>query len=510
MNDMILNRKQSVFLFLGLVIIYVLAWCMQSQLLIKGDVSWLMHLSRELIRGDGYHGNILEINPPLTIFIYTPEIIFTRYFAVSHIIGIRIVMFVYATFSLFLCYRLLRLILHKEDTMLFLCVIWVLSFVDLILPVTEFGQRECVMFYFSVPYFLLITARLEKKSIPRGNALLIGMVSGIGFLVKPFFILSFLLAESYAILFSRNRLAVFRAEVIAVILFMLFYLAATWIFFPYYFTHIIPMASHFYYQDVGHGYLGLIAFQLVLIVLMTYFFYFLAFKKNPYRTLTTVLLFAFTGCFLAYIIQKMPWYYHILPALSFSVFIDTFLLFVFLRSSDFEKWIQYSIVSLACVFFILFVANLFHIGVRQKKLTKPLVQYIHQHAFHQPVYFLSAYAAYMISIFEEAGAFPASRLTYLGWLRNAYKTGYVQHWTDREKAMNLYFAGILADDLNHKKPRLIFVDQNCIQQEGDRCQRVPYVMILSMNPVFRAAWKPYHLIDTLHEKNAYDYDVYAR
>lgn len=510
MNSMILSRKQFMILFSGLIIIYVLAWCMQSELLIKGDVSWLMHLSRELMRGDGYHGNILEINPPLTIFIYTPEIFFTHYCHVSHIIGIRIVMFAYATCSLFLCYRLLPIILHEKEAVLFLSIMWVLSFIDLILPATEFGQRECVMFYCTMPYFLLLTVRLEKKSIAKYSAFLIGVVAGIGFLVKPFFVLSFLLVEFYAVVFSKNRLAIFRSEVIAVILFIFSYLAATWIFFPYYFTHIIPMASRFYYQDLGHGYLGLFAFQLVVIVLMTYVFYFLALKKNPYRTLTTVLLFAFTGCFLAYVIQKMPWYYHFLPTLSLAVLIDTILLFVFVRFSHFDTWIKYSIVSLVCLFFMLYVTNLFYIGVREKKLTKPLIQYIHEHAFHQPVYFLSAYAAYMISVFEEASAIPASRLTYLGWLRKAYKAQYVQHWTDRERAMNLHFSGVLADDLNRKKPKFIFVDRYCIQQEDDHCQRIPYVTILSMSPAFRAAWKHYHLIDTLHEKNAYDYDVYAR
>ena len=54
------------------------------------------------------------------------------------------------------------------------------------------------------------------------------------------------------------------------------------------------------------------------------------------------------------------------------------------------------------------------------------------------------------------------------------------------------------------------MDQYCIQKIGDRCQRVPYLALLSINPAFRVAWEHYHLIDKLYEKNAYDYDVYAR
>ena len=220
-----LNKSQKG-IFLGfLFCFYFLAWMMQSQLLLKGDVSWQMHLSRSILAGGNYVKDFFEINPPLSIYLYMPAVILQKACGLSAIESARIYIFLLATLSLIICYGLAKKIFLKNDYLVSLIFLFSLFFVYLILPASEFGQRECLLLYLTMPYFLLISLRLTHKTISSVYAVGIGVLAGIGFAIKPFFLLTFVLVELYFLLQKtkdwKSLLNLLRPEIFSIISFFL-------------------------------------------------------------------------------------------------------------------------------------------------------------------------------------------------------------------------------------------------------------------------------------------------
>ncbi len=509
---MILSRIQKITCFFIFLVIYVLAWKIQSQFLIKGDVSEQMHLARIVLRGGNYVNNFFEINPPLSIFLYMPEILIGKLFLVSHIIGVRIYMFFLASGSLWICAVLIKKLFQKKDSWIAMIFLLCLSAIYLILPLGEFGQRENILIIFTMPYFLLVACRLENKCIHVFLAILIGVLSALGFSLKPFFFIPFVLVESYAI-FSTKKFFTVRPENVVIFFFLLFYMALIFIFFNPYLTIVIPWAMKFYYQKMFTSWTELLFSSLVLFSLCSVIVYYLQYKKNAYHVLNTILIFALIGFFLSYLIQRLPWYYHFLPVFSIALLLDVYLFCIFMQRAWFSVWKQMVISMIAIVFFsfpVLYISRVYESDVFQKKVLTSMIHYLHAREFHRPVYFFSAYTAYMVSVFEEAGSYPASRLQCLMWLRGDFGKNYIQKMTPREIRINQFFSRLLAIDLSRNKPDLIWVDTQPYTINGHHNQRVEYLRILKQNKQFRSAWKSYHYLKTMQKKGEYQFAIYQR
>src|SRR3990167_3346116 len=105
-----MTRKNSIF-WLGFISIYLLAFLLQTQLLLNWDVSWLMLTTKKLLSGGHYGKDFFEINPPMILYLYIPPVLISKFFLISRIFALRIYIFLLTSISLLLCYPLLKKIL---------------------------------------------------------------------------------------------------------------------------------------------------------------------------------------------------------------------------------------------------------------------------------------------------------------------------------------------------------------------------------------------------------------
>ena len=357
--------------------IYFAAWMIQSTILLNHDVSWLMQASKRMFEGGSYTQDFFELNPPMILYIYIPVVYLVKLLSISTIIALRIWIFFLASCSLFMCYFFLR-----TNTWLLLCI----ATTFLILPIYEFGQRESILLILMMPYLLLISHRLEAGAIGAFYAFGIGLFSGFGFALKPYFLLTPILLELYV--FSRNKsnYSCKRPELIALMLVLLTYMLSVIVFHRDYLTLVVPLVSNFYYASLHFSwgdifgvfpiiYIGLVALCYLVEcqndqdkplnlekavesttrayctnssrlfddfsphrmgdtasvknhqkVWKTQHSRHSRYDPTAFSRLKTVLFIGVISLFVVYLIGRAPWYYHALPTYSLSVILMALLL----------------------------------------------------------------------------------------------------------------------------------------------------------------------------------------
>ena len=518
---MIFSRSQQYLLFSGVLIIILLSWVLQSTFLLKSDDLWQMNLAQYVLNGKHYGNDFIEINPPLSIFMYMPAVIISKFFLISRIVSFKIVMTCYALISIALCFYFLMKIFRSEDRIMAFFLILLLPFIFLILPLYEFGQRENLLVIFAMPYFLLVVCRLQNSSINLNLQLFSGVMAALGFALKPFFLIAFVLVECYTVFNlykvdeeKKGRLlrAIFRAETICIVFFIFFYGLAIYVFFEQYLYVVVPIAAHFYYQSLAEPWTSLIFDYVFCFCLLIMGFQFIHYKKNNHKALIKILTLTLIGFLMSYLIQRMRWYYHFLPAFSIALFLFTFqMMHWFSVLSKNKKSIL--IACVVCQAILLLPNALVFLTTRMAEQIKldaySVISYLHLNAFHKPVYFISSAQTGLISDFEEADAYFSGSIEVDFWMRDFYKKNFFQNMTLQQKKDSDFLSEMVARDIDQQKPLLVLVDKYCIV---DNVHFGPFdpLYFLNKNKAFYLAWHSYRYLTTLKKDNVYDYDVYAR
>ena len=208
---------------LSLTAAIVLAVALRAPL--KDDLAWLLRVARELLEGRQLYADIVEINPPLILWIMAVPAGLARSIGGSpELFAILI-----SAAAVLACggwtARLLRgygdLFDHPA------AVFAVLGIALLVLPGAELGQREHFIAGFALPYLVLCARRQCGCSPAMGQAILAGLLAGAAVGMKPYYLLAFAPVEILAVV-AGVRLR--RAEVIAAAAFLLAYGASLVVF----------------------------------------------------------------------------------------------------------------------------------------------------------------------------------------------------------------------------------------------------------------------------------------
>ncbi|HSW71231.1 MAG TPA: hypothetical protein VLH77_04555, partial [Gammaproteobacteria bacterium] len=309
-------------LSMGLVIvIYCFAGFLQAQLFLNWDVNWLMLAAQRLLQGGNYAQNFFETNPPLILYLYMPPLWASKFFSISQGMALCLYVFFAASISLSGCYLLLQRIFLDEKNSVFLTLFFTtLTAVFLLVPLYEFGQRDHLVLIFTLPYLLLVSLRLQNQALRADRACLIGVLAGVGFCIKPQTLFVPLLIELYYSCHKKNVLAWFRVEIVMMLSFAFFYLAALFYFFPDYLYFMVPFASRYYYY-ASMTWRTLLLFNPFLFCLLPFLFCLITPVHKAYVQLNRVLLLALLGFLGSYLAQRHIYYYHLVPAFSLALFL---------------------------------------------------------------------------------------------------------------------------------------------------------------------------------------------
>jgi hypothetical protein len=509
-----LIKKNAVFLCL-LGVIYTLAWFIQDKLFLNWDVATLMQSAKSMMAGGVYVKDFFTPNPPLILYLYMPPILLSQYFSISIAIVFRLYMFALVTGSLFISYPLIKKIFSDQISLARLFTATLVGIL-LIIPLHHLGQRDHLLLIFIMPYLLLVASRLANNKPSVHQAILIGILAGIGFAIKPHFMATFILIELYYAYKKKSLFAWVRAESLAIIGVISLYSIAIVIFYPAYIFSLVPFMLNNYYSLLGTHWDKLILVTPVLFCLIPISLYIIQFRENKYQSLSTILLIALIGFLISYISQQTMLFYHLIPEFSVAI------LLLVLMLTTLASNVRNIFILILSIFVFSIPAGaeyeVYKFGIAYKeRILNKLITFIQTQPSNQSIYVLSILGNYGFPLVNYTHTQYTGRFDCL-WMSMALLQ--IQR-TQGDTALRVYlqqnhdknfFLNMMVEDLKIYKPNLILVDDSKLNNQLNGVDmHFNYLSYFLENSDFKEQWKSYRYLTTLEDNYFHSkLEIYAR
>ncbi|MGH6912619.1 MAG: hypothetical protein ACREH3_02805 [Geminicoccales bacterium] len=449
------------------------------------DVAWYIYTAGVLLDGGRlYEDAFFEMNPPLMVYLTVPGVILARLTGLFPVHAYVLTVFAAIAFSLWLGARVLPV--RSRYAVL---VLWFL--VLAVLPAGGFGQRPHLMVCFALPYLLLVAGRLHSEKAPCGTALAVavGAVAGVGFAIKPYFLLVPAALEVLLLWRTRRRVALVRPETLALGIVVASYAAAIAIFTPGYLTRAVPYALEVY--DAYHTSLRSVltkrqAFLLPLLILV---------HCRTRRALAPaqaavgdVFSVSAAALFVVYLMQMKGWSHHLYPTTAMLAMLSGTIAMA--ASAAFPLRMVVLATGLAFV-----VQAAVTSDIRFPVMDR-LMPYVRQHAEGGSIYFFSSHvrAGFPMTVYadvEWASRFPA--LWLLPGIARSRHAAARDADTELLAEIERFTTDAVIADLSASLPELVFVDVRPRKRwYGDI--DFDFIAHFSADPRFAAVWARYERI----------------
>lgn len=498
------HYKNVVYYIAGIITIACVAYTIQINMFFNPDVASLLYDTKLFLSGGTYVKDFFETNPPMIFILYSPVVLLQQWFLcdIRHILNGYVIFL--ALLSLYLCYQSLNSILENKNDLLKYAILCSLIYGYLILPIYDFGQREHLLLLLIMPYVFYVIFRAQNKSINYNIlfAILIGLMAGIGFSLKPFFLIPLVLIELYLIVKTRNPWAWVRVEAWIVLAIMLFYLVLIRVFHPAYLETMLPLISHWYFLGTKEDWPVILSRPKVLFCFAILIYYFAFYRKTSSHEFIQVLMLALFGFVLAFLIPRSAWNYHVLPAYVFAIVLCVIFFCQGCLIYQNEK-------SNKKLFFLMTIASfMMPMIIHALELDRAIkaVQYKSMIMLFNKIKTLPFHSIYCYSTVTSV-CFPmvtlnnlslAGRFPLLWWVRgmtvveDSAEDMPVKSYLVKEKN---YFSSEIAYDLNHFKPELIVIF--ALEEQFFLPKGYSFSSYFSDNPAYREAWSHYRLLEEM-------------
>lgn len=292
---------------LGALAAAYLAWV--ASIPLNHDTQWYLLSVARWLDGAVMYRDILELNPPLAAVLTAPAVAFAR--ATGAGVAPTFVAYVaaLAAGSLGLTAAVLRARgdLTAPRRRAFLAIA---AAALLVYPLASFGQREQLALILVLPY--LVLAGGERPMWGRA-AIIIGALAGLGFSMKPYFLLVPLLIAIADIRRERRIAAAFTPAHWGLALAVgLYALAVLW-FFPHYLGEMVPLARLTYAAGWDQPFARLLRQPELWVVPLAIMVMRRAGAGRAIDRTSLVLLLAAIAFAAAFLWQHKGWFYHIIP-----------------------------------------------------------------------------------------------------------------------------------------------------------------------------------------------------
>lgn len=294
------------------LLISCLALCSLSVFLfpLNHDASWILDIARQVRSGANLYVDIIELNPPLIVWINIPVSALSDILGTPVGLSFRITTLTLCLISISFSAKTLH---GKIDKNLEWPLLFIACYALIGAAGYDFGQREHLTVILCLPYIAIATLRIQGIHTPKTFDVAAAIFAAIGFLIKPYFLLVPLSVEILVARTTRRWLDE-SAYIIATASFV--YAILIFKYTPEY-INLAKMVSTVY----GIGYLGnefldflyVPNFQIASILIFITFSTSRALPIHFQAVFVAALSFA---C--AALIQNKAWSYHWYPALAFS------------------------------------------------------------------------------------------------------------------------------------------------------------------------------------------------
>ncbi len=331
---------------------FALSVFLRSTILFNSDVSWLLFVTKQLLAGGSYTKDFFEINPPMILYVYSPVILLSQCLRLSRMMVFDIYVYGLTALTLAWVYHFLTRWLINNDQGLKLVVMISVALSLLILPLSDFGQREHLALILTIPYFFSAAAQLNNNKISYYLLVPVGILAAIGFCLKPYFLLSFLLVEIYRYLATKKISCeiYLMAIVILVYAFLLCFVNSD------YLTVVLPRISSFYYQSYQARWQALFFNEYAVIFYFIISLYLILINSMSDRKLMSILCIGAIGYYGSYLLQWNVWYYHLYPMIAMGFILGS-LLFYFIVNSYQSSWLKIYVYAIVFGTYVLFKSS---------------------------------------------------------------------------------------------------------------------------------------------------------
>jgi hypothetical protein len=277
---------------------------------LKDDIAWLLYVARRWLAGRELYVDVVEINPPLIVWISAIPIRLASALAIDA---------QYTAIPLFVAIVLgcawWTASLLQGSGKLFedrLPVFAAIGTVLLVVPAGDLGQREHLLVAAILPYLALFARSLDGERPELHASLIAGVLAGLGCALKPRYAGVFIVLEGLALWRGLNP---FRAKSIAAAVTLLAYAGLVALFCPAYLRRAVPLALALYgASDVPLRHLLMDSMRLIAGQAVALLLWWNRGRRAPEANLMlTLVVFAITSTAIC-LIDGKDWFYHRLPA----------------------------------------------------------------------------------------------------------------------------------------------------------------------------------------------------
>ena len=310
-------RQRLPILALAIGLVMALAVFQQLMGQHNTDNAWLFTVGEKLLAGAIPYVDVIETNPPASIMLYLPAVLFAQALHISAEIACIVLTLAGVAGALQLTSRILRkggLIGAGETGFL-----WLGGAVTLmLLPGSCFAEREHIAAATALPVLALIAIRMAGAKPTLLQVLIAGLLAGLTVAIKPHFALALVLPFGFALARTRNWRLVLAPEIWIAALLVGAYVATVFLVFPRYLDILPGLVNAYVPVRIDLAELILQPWMLLQAVFLGA----LAFATLRCRRiddLAVLTAFASIGFTLAAVIQGKGWINHYLGGVSLSL-----------------------------------------------------------------------------------------------------------------------------------------------------------------------------------------------
>ncbi len=240
-----IDRDNRVVALLGWLVALALAMTGRHLTLANTDVSWLLTLDEKWLDGARPYVDIVETNPPMSLYLYMPVALLGRWLPIAPERLLDALVLALAFVSLTWSGRRAAPVIFATQTP----PAWLApaAYAALVvMPAFCFGQREHFALLAFLPWLATALRRADTHPIGADEAIVAGVAAGIVMAIKPHFALPILLASLVAAGHARAWRVVVAPENFIAAAVLVAYVAIAFIAHPVFWNDIAPMLARVY------------------------------------------------------------------------------------------------------------------------------------------------------------------------------------------------------------------------------------------------------------------------
>jgi len=486
------------------------------------DMAFLLYAAGRVLDGAQLYRDVVEINPPLVIWLNLPIEAVARALHASEFVAYRLFAAAFIGLVFGLCYRIVRLYVLPDRPVFGRYVLLLLCVALFPLAGDDFGQREHFVFALLTPNLLLVAARARGPALranpPRyRETALVGVLAGLAVALKPHFLLAWLALTLFQPLRGRWRLTTETSWTLAC---LVAYGALVFFAAPEYLT-MAALLGPSYLQYLKEPWYSIVVLApgapLVFVSLLAVGVLW-RYARNP--ALWAVVALEVVACYLAGVAQQKGLRYHFYPSFALALVLlgivaaDAPVAAPRLSERLYARVARVLTVTIGLVVIVLRLVDLAGgtaADRRARAELNDLAAFVHDHAGGRPVGVLSYHIGSAFPLVNYAEVTLASRFPHLWLLPTSYwdelqtEAPLVYHTPAEMQPPEEYLWNAVRRDLMDAQPRLILVLRSARDVPENGLRRLQYVAYFGRDPDLADLFQRYELVAKKGE-----YDVYQR